>query len=213
MENLRDLNLKLTAESLRKAIHKDIIIVQTIHSIDNLIAVISKLLSNLRERYGYYNSESMKIEDQKQLLNEIKKFKKGKVGIDLDKEDLNSVLDLVEVIEKLIDTKEKQEKYLEVLMKKECPFLLETAGALVGARLISLANDLKHLAELPSSTIQVLGAEKALFRHLKEGARAPKFGVIYNHESISKDKNRGKAARHLAAKISIAVKKDYFRKK
>ncbi|MFA5176066.1 MAG: hypothetical protein WC413_02305 [Candidatus Nanoarchaeia archaeon] len=213
MENLRELNLKLTAESLRKAIHKDIIIVQTIHSIDNLIAVISKLLSNLRERYGYYNSESMKIEDQKQLLNEIKKFKKGKVGIDLDKEDLNSVLDLVEVIEKLIDTKEKQEKYLETLMKKECPFLLETAGALVGARLISLANDLKHLAELPSSTIQVLGAEKALFRHLKEGARAPKFGVIYNHESISKDKNRGKAARHLAAKISIAVKKDYFRKK
>ncbi|MDD5132988.1 MAG: hypothetical protein PHD81_03355 [Candidatus Nanoarchaeia archaeon] len=213
MENLRELNLKLTAESLRKAIHKDIIIVQTIHSIDNLIAVISKLLSNLRERYGYYNSESMKIEDQKQLLNEIKKFKKGKVGIDLDKEDLDSVLDLVEVIEKLIDTKEKQEKYLETLMKKECPFLLETAGPLVGARLISLANDLKHLAELPSSTIQVLGAEKALFRHLKEGARAPKFGVIYNHESISKDKNRGKAARHLAAKISIAVKKDYFRKK
>ena len=96
-------------------------------------------------------------------------------------------------------------------MKDLCPRLQTLATTLIGAQLIEHAGSLKHLAELPSSTIQVLGAEKALFRHLKTGSKPPKFGVIFAHPSITDSQERGKAARRLAGKISIAVKQDYFK--
>ena len=96
-------------------------------------------------------------------------------------------------------------------MENICPELQKAATSLIGARLLNLAGSLKHLAEIPSSTIQVLGAERALFRHLKTGAKAPKFGVIFAHQSITEAEEKGKAARHLASKIWIAAKKDYFR--
>ena len=96
-------------------------------------------------------------------------------------------------------------------MEEIAPHTLKIAGNIIGARLIEKAGSLKRLAELPSSTIQILGAEKALFRHLQSNARPPKFGVIFAHENISSSKAKGKAARQLAAKISMASKKDYFR--
>ena len=98
-------------------------------------------------------------------------------------------------------------------MTKYCPNLLELAGATIAARLIELGKGLKHLALLPASTVQLLGAEKALFRHLKTGSRSPKYGVIINHPLIQKaprDK-RGKAARMLADKLSLCARLDFFK--
>jgi nucleolar protein 56 len=98
-------------------------------------------------------------------------------------------------------------------MGKYCPNLLELAGATIAARLIELGKGLKHLALLPASTVQLLGAEKALFRHLKTGSRSPKYGVIINHpliQSAPRDK-RGKASRMLADKLSLCARLDYFK--
>jgi len=81
------------------------------------------------------------------------------------------------------------------------------------AKLIALAGNLKKLVEFPSSTIQLLGAEKALFRHMRTGAKAPKHGIIHEHPIVSKAKEKGKAARAVADKISLAVKVDYFKGK
>ncbi|MBI5391799.1 ATP-binding protein, partial [Candidatus Woesearchaeota archaeon] len=94
-----------------------------------------------------------------------------------------------------------------------CPNLSTTATSLIGARLISHAGSLKRLAELPSSTVQVLGAEKSLFRHLKTGSKPPRFGVLFQHPLVAEaaENLKGKTARKLASKISIAVKQDYFR--
>ena len=211
--DLRELNLKKTAEDMQKAITRDIFIIQTIHTIDLLIIEINKLVSNLRERYGYYNPKVSRIQDHAELLSEIKKFRKGDLGIDYTMEDKGSVADLMREIDNVNSLKTVQEKYLEDLMRQECPKLLFSAGALIGARLVDLAGGLKNLAQMPSSRIQILGAEKSLFKHLKTRSKPPRFGVIFNHESVSKADNKGKAARHLAAKISIAVKKDYFGKK
>ena len=84
----------------------------------------------------------------------------------------------------------------------------------LGAKLISHAGGLKRLATYPSSTVQIMGAEKALFRHLKSGDRPPKYGLIYRHPQIRGAKwwNRGKIARMLASKISLACRKDIFTK-
>ncbi len=98
-------------------------------------------------------------------------------------------------------------------MKDYCPNITVVAGVMVGAKLIALAGDLKRLILFPSSTVQLLGAEKALFRHMKTGARVPKHGIIHEHALVAKasKENKGKAARALADKISMAAKIDYFK--
>ena len=100
-------------------------------------------------------------------------------------------------------------------MKTYCPNLLAVTGISLGAKLMSKAGSLKRLVLMPASTIQVLGAEKALFRHMKTGAKPPRHGIIIKHPLISsaKQKEHGKRARTLADKIAIAVKVDYFKGK
>ena len=94
------------------------------------------------------------------------------------------------------------------------PNLKLIVGSSLGAKLISHAGGLKRLATYPSSTVQIMGAEKALFRHLKSGDRPPKYGLIYQHPQVRGAKwwNRGKIARMLAGKISLAVRRDVFTK-
>jgi nucleolar protein 56 len=100
-------------------------------------------------------------------------------------------------------------------MDKFCPNIKAVCDVMVAASLIEHAGSLKRLSILPSSTIQILGAEKALFRHMKTGAKPPKHGIIVNHSLIAKspDKMHGKIARAVADKISIAAKVDYFQGK
>lgn len=107
------------------------------------------------------------------------------------------------------------EQQIESDMQTIAPNTSKMVGPLISARLISLAGGMERLAILPASTIQVLGAEKALFRFKKEGGKPPKHGVIFQHPLINKSPRtmRGKIARILAAKIAIAVKADVFTKR
>ena len=120
---------------------------------------------------------------------------------------------LAEEVGKVYLLRQEHEQYLQKVMKEYCPNLLELAGATIGAKLMELGRGLKHIAMLPASTIQLLGAEKALFRHIKTGARSPKYGIIINHPFIQKapkDK-KGKAARMLADKLVLCTRLDYFK--
>jgi nucleolar protein 56 len=95
-------------------------------------------------------------------------------------------------------------------MSAAAPNIAVLAGPLVGARLLSHAGSLDRLSRMPSSTIQLLGAEKALFLHIKEGAPAPKHGVIFQHPAVHSSPPwlRGRVARALAGKIAIAARGD-----
>jgi nucleolar protein 56 len=102
--------------------------------------------------------------------------------------------------------------FIENEMSIELPNVTTVATAVIGARLLASAGSKRKLAFMPSSTIQVLGAEKALFMHIKHKAKPPKHGHIFNHpllQKLPKDK-RGNVARILAGKIAIAAKEDYF---
>ena len=103
-------------------------------------------------------------------------------------------------------------KYLEKIMGEITPNLTGLIGSLLGARLIHIAGGLKELAFLPSTVVQVLGAEKALFRSLKTGTRPPKHGVIFQHAYIHNAPKwqRGKISRVLSGKIAIAARIDAF---
>ena len=100
-------------------------------------------------------------------------------------------------------------------MDNFCPNIKAVCDVIVAAKLIEHAGSLKRLSMLPASTVQILGAEKALFRHMKTGSKPPRHGVIVNHLLIAKapDRMHGKIARTLADKISIAAKVDYFQGK
>jgi nucleolar protein 56 len=100
-------------------------------------------------------------------------------------------------------------------MDSVAPNITALVGPLVGARLISLAGSLKELAQKPSSTVQIYGAEKALFRSLKTGSDPPKHGIIYQVPEVHGAPywQRGKIARALAGKISIAARVDAYSKR
>jgi len=107
--------------------------------------------------------------------------------------------------------RQKDDSYKQIV-KKIAPNLTNLLGEELTTELILEAKSLQKLAFMTSSRIQVLGAEAALFRHLKEKTKPPKHGIIFKHESVQEAENKGKAARKLSAKISLAAKKDYFRK-
>jgi nucleolar protein 56 len=117
------------------------------------------------------------------------------------------------------------DKYLAKVVPEEMPNTSALLGHLLAARLLAQAGGLERLAKMPSSTIQLLGAEKALFRALKEmrnqrgrapsgDAKVPRFGIIFTHPDISGAPNeqRGKIARLLSAKVTIAARMDFYSK-
>ena len=113
------------------------------------------------------------------------------------------------------DEIKRLEEQIECDVQRIAPNISNIAGSLISARLMSLAGGMERLATMPASTIQLLGAEKALFRFKKEGGKPPKHGVIFQHTLINKASraNRGKIARIFAAKIAIAAKADVFTKR
>jgi nucleolar protein 56 len=117
-------------------------------------------------------------------------------------------------IKALIEYRAWLEDEIGGLMEQTAPNISGLVGPLLGARLIAVSGGLGKLAASPGSRIQVLGAQRAMFRHLKERGDPPKHGVIFQHPTISKSPwwQRGKIARSLAAKIAIAARIDKFSK-
>ena len=220
IKKLRELNLKETKKKVKDSVKQDTLIIQTINHIKDLIKVINILAKDLREWYAYSNPEfSRECPDHETFVNQIIKDKdkkpKDSMGADLSKENLAPIKELTKQIVEMYKFKEKQEKYLDKIMKELCPNMTTITGSIIGAKLIQHAGSLKRLILLPSSTVQLLGAEEALFRHIKTGARCPKYGVLHDHPLVSKAKRKeaGKAARILASKISIAARVDYAKGK
>ena len=138
-------------------------------------------------------------------------------SIETEDKDVSAILLLATQINNFYKLRAHYENYLEELEKETCPNFMEVGGATIAAKLLSHAGSLKRLVEMPASTIQILGAEKALFRHMRNKRKnlCPKFGLIHEHQLIQKSKKEmhGKVARALADKLSIAVKIDYFKGK
>ncbi len=217
-EKYYKLNLEETKKKIKESVSSDNFIVQTVSNLGEINKICNILVKRLREWYELYNPEfSRKITDHEKFVNLIidknDKKEKDSMGADLSKEDLEPLLKLAKEIDSLYGLKAKQEEYLKKIMQKNNPNITAVAGYLIGAKLISIAGDLKRLVMFPASTVQLLGAEKALFRHMRTGARAPKHGIIHEHPIVSRAKEKGKAARAVADKILLAAKVDFFKGK
>lgn len=229
----------VTAELKEAVARRDMMIVHAIHVIEDLDKQINIFYTRCREWYGLHFPELADLiddlEDYMRIITEFgsrknleetalekivgaKKAKeilekaKNSVGADLSAEDEERVREVAREGLRLIKLRKEQERYIDELMSAEAPNLVAIAGPILGAKLISMAGGLERLARLPASTIQVLGAEKALFRFFRTGRGAPKHGIIFQHPYVhgSPKWQRGKIARLLASKIALAARIDYF---
>lgn len=236
-----NVTLEMAKLRVKGAVEKrDLVIAQAIQTLDDLDKSINLFMGRIREWYGIHFPELDRLLEkhetyarlvlklgsrenftvEKLAEEEIPKVKaeqtaktaETSMGADLSDTDLKQIQALCENILSLYQSRQTLENYLDKTMEEVAPNTRALAGSLLGARLIALAGGLSNLAKRPASTIQVLGAEKALFRSLKTGARPPKHGIIFQHTYLHEAKrwHRGKIARALAGKVSIAARVDAF---
>ncbi|MCD6593014.1 C/D box methylation guide ribonucleoprotein complex aNOP56 subunit [Candidatus Bathyarchaeota archaeon] len=238
---IHDVSMEMSRTSVRKAAERrDFLIVQAVETLDDLDKTLNLFANRIREWYGLhfpelsriinnhetyarlvrdlgerknFSKENLrKISLPKEKINKVVKAAQTSMGADLRDDDIDKIQILCNQYMNLLAARRKIEGYLKEIMKEESPNLSAIAGPILGAKLIALAGGLENLAKMPSSTIQVLGAEKALFRSLRTGARPPKHGVLFQHVLVhgSRRSLRGKISRALAGKIAIAARTDIF---
>ena len=240
-EWVHKVSMALTRKRVQKTVGKrDLMVAQAILSIDDLDKTINLFMSRITEWYGLHfpelahllenqetyarlvsslgsreNFDTEKLEKeglQKDKAAEIANAAVTSIGASLQEDDIQQIQELCKATSALFKQRQKLESYVETTINEVAPNLQALAGSLLGARLIALAGGLDNLAKKPASTIQVLGAEKALFRALKTGARPPKHGVLFQHALIHEATRwqRGKVSRALAGKLAIAARIDAY---
>jgi RNA processing factor Prp31 len=171
---------------------------------------------------NFVGARSTLTEEKRDTLEEIVQdsakvaaiFDAAKVsmGMDISPVDLLNIEHFTTRVISLADYRRQLMEYLSGKMMDIAPNLTTLIGEQVGARLISHAGSLTNLAKYPASTVQILGAEKALFRALKTRGNTPKYGLIFHSSFIGRagSKNKGRISRYLANKCSIAARIDSF---
>jgi nucleolar protein 58 len=147
-----------------------------------------------------------------QQLSDLQRYAQRSVGTEVSDEDLDCIQALSAQVIELINFRNQIDEYIRQRMRAIAPNLTELVGETVGARLIAHAGSLTQLAKAAASTIQVFGAEKALFRSLKEGKPTPKYGYIYHAHLVAHadQKFKGPLSRSLAAKAALSSRTDAF---
>ena len=238
---IHEVSMEMSRISIRKAAERrDFLIVQAVRALDDLDKMLNLFAGRIREWYGLHFPELNRLINNHETYvrlvrslgkresfseKNLKKFDlpqrkirqvleaaQTSMGAELYDRDIEQIQMLCVQYLNLQDARRKIEKYLEEMMEEEAPNISTLTGPVLGARLIALAGGLENLAKMPSSTIQVLGAEKALFRSLRTGARPPKHGVLFQHALVhgSRRTLRGKISRVFAGKIAIAARTDAF---
>ncbi|TKA34313.1 Nucleolar protein 58 [Salinomyces thailandicus] len=215
----------------------DTMIIQAIALLDDLDKELNTYAMRVKEWYGWHFPEMARIindnlaysrviltigmrsnaatTDLSDVLPEeiegaVKAAAEISMGTEITEEDLENIQALAEQVVGFTEYRQQLSSYLSARMQAIAPNLTALVGELVGARLIAHAGSLMNLAKSPASTIQILGAEKALFRALKTKHDTPKYGLIYHASLIGQasGKNKGKIARMLATKTTLGLRVD-----
>jgi len=215
----------------------DTMIVQAISLLDDMDKELNIYAMRVREWYGWHFPELGRIVTDnlqyarlvkhmglrtnaqtaeldvvlpEELVTLVKEAASMSMGTEVSQEDIEHISELCTQVIDISTYREELDEYLKTRMIAIAPNLAEMVGVLLGARLIARAGSLMNLAKYPASTVQILGAEKALFRSLKTKQATPKYGILYHASLVghATAKNKGKISRVLAAKTSLAVRVD-----
>ncbi|MCI4432975.1 MAG: ribonucleotide-diphosphate reductase subunit beta [Nitrosopumilus sp.] len=240
LTKLREFAMGLSSSKVTEVSESpDLHIIQAINSLDEIDKISNALSSRLREWYGLHFPELDNIIDsingyaqivlagkRESLTKKVYEdagFPDSKAemisliasksrGGDISDVNLAIVQSIAKQILDFHDLRKKLEDHVESEMQTIAPNITVILGAAVGARILGRAGSLKKLASMPASTIQIIGAEKALFRSLKTGAQPPKHGLLFQHAMVHAAPRwqRGKIARAIAAKAAIAARVDVY---
>ena len=240
MEKLREFAMQLSSSKITEVSQSpDLHITQAINTLDETDRMINSIGSRMREWYGLHFPELDNLIDSVNGYSQIvlagkreniskenfenAGFPESKVemlslvkeksrGGDITEKNLGIVQTLAKQILDLFELRKTIEEHIEEQMATELPNITAVLGAAVGARILAHAGSLKRLSSMPASTIQILGAEKALFRSLKTGADPPKHGILFQHAIVhaAPKWQRGKIARAVAGKAAIAARVDVY---
>ena len=239
---LRQFALDFSSNKVRRISEKlDLHISQSINALDELDKIINVIGARLREWYGLHFPELDYLIQNIFTYAEIVKLAGNRNNIDLNmlenlgieskkadmivvavqrskggdilEENLSLIKKLANEVIMQTELRKVLAQQIEEMMEKIAPNIKELLTATVGARLMAKAGSLQKLSVMPASTIQIIGAEKALFRSLKTGAPPPKHGILFQHPILHSAPKwqRGKMARAIASKIAIAARIDLFR--
>jgi nucleolar protein 56 len=239
---IHNVSIELAKMKVKRTVEKrDMLVAQAVLSVDDLDKSLNLFMNRMREWYGLHYPELDRLLDKHETYarlvvnlgtrenftienlekegipkiksNSIADVAAASMGANISHEDFALIKDMCNKILELYSLRQSLEKYVDLVMEEVAPNIRAIGGSLLGARLLAISGGLLNLAKLPASTMQVLGAEKALFRALKTKARPPKHGIIFQHPLIHDAKRwqRGKIARALAGKLSIAARVDAFK--
>lgn len=222
---LRDVGIRAAKIHISRTATKDMRIIQAVEALDDIDENANALSERLAEWYGLYfpeldlTTEALarfiaKYGSRSNVPAEDSWFEKASssMGAEMSAEDEELIKGFAKNICGLYDNRSTMENYILQNMATLAPNLANIAGPLLGARLISMTGGLKRLAGMPSSTVQVIGANRALFKHLRGRAPSPKHGIIFNNPLIKNAPwwQRGKIARAFAARITMAARIDLY---
>ena len=224
LQKFFEINLEQAKKACKAAVRKEHLVMQASDAIKDIEKAINPLVKRVQEWYALYCPEAVEAvknqeafirlilsKDRKEILKEQQiSFS---IGADIVQKDVDIIYALATKIQILQAEKISLEMYIDGALHDIAPNLSALAGPLLAAELIAKTGSLQKLAAMPSSTIQMLGAENALFRFMRGQGRCPKHGIIVNYPLLAnaKAKNKGKIARRFAGALARAAKVDYFK--
>jgi nucleolar protein 56 len=218
---LHDAMVIVAEGRMRRAVGPDDHAIQAVRALEDLQATANLIVGRLKEWYSLHFPELPRLVDEGRLLELVATHgaREGmpasfgpSVGADLGPEDEAALRGLATMALEVRRAQRALEAHLASRMATIAPNLARLVGPVLGARLLAHAGGLRELAMLPASTVQLLGAEKALFRHLRTGSNPPKHGVLFQHPWVhaAPPWQRGAVARALANRVCIAARADGF---
>lgn len=213
--------VELAKRRVRRAIRTEDHLRQAVAAVDDLLEQENGLVERIREWYGLHFPELAKMVDEPEYLELVAKHGRREklpmdaresVGAELGEAEEAELQGMARLAQSLAAQRADLERYVEKTVRGIAPNVSELAGPMIAARLVTLAGSVEDLARYPSGTVQLLGAERALFRHLKSGSRPPKHGVLFQHPLIHRAPpwQRGALARAFAGRISMAARADAY---
>lgn len=192
---LREVALKLVHRQLAALSGSEQDLLQAVEAIDDISEAINLLDGRLYEWHRLHHQRIVHGRDLAESLSQDQ-----------------TIGPFAQAILGLRESRRSMEEEVSARAEKLAPNLTALAGPVLAARLISRAGSLRRLAQMPSSRLQVMGAEKSLFKHLDGRAPSPKHGIIFRHPAVmgAPRRLRGKVARALAGKLSQAARLDYY---
>ena len=221
---LHDAMVRLAKSRMRAAIGPEDHLRQAVGAMDEVQEQENALVERLREWYGLHFPELAPMVDVATYIGLIAEYgrrdrmpidRAESVGADLLEREEEQLRRFASLGKSVTEERRAIETYVERSIRELAPNVSELTGPILAARLVALAGSVEKLARAPAGTVQLLGAERALFRHLRSGSQPPKHGVLFQHPWVHRAPRwqRGAIARAFAGRIAIAARADAYTKR